>query len=270
MLSINYYLLVLSIFVHKFLGKSKSGKSTYVNSLRNIDSLVEYSKICMNDYKKYMSKESYGRILEIGTGSNFLVPFRLTDFGEYVKTIDKFNCLINNFDLYKNLNLPSEELDSLEQFLIFDGKKFGGGSINYEVIGLEEYSSLKPYDLIVSRAVFEHLDDVEACFKSLSSLLSKDGEMIHEIDFRDHGLFTHFGLSAGFFYSLTEEDWQRGLILAPGLPNRLSSNDFFQLFSKYFPSKQIIMHVKINTAIKDKYLLLDKSRDNRVVVFHIK
>ena len=48
----------------------------------------------------------------------------------------------------------------------------------------------KIYDFIVSRAVLEHLYNPLNTLHYMVSCLKPGGQMFHEIDFRDHGMFT--------------------------------------------------------------------------------
>lgn len=270
MRSWKFYLLRCSIELHKFLGKSKSGRANYVNSLRSKRDLDIYSSVCVSDYVKYLEKSRYSRILEVGTGSTLLTAFYLRNHGDFVHSIDKYNGLLSLDGLYNDLGLDDTERASLEFISSVNGVSFKGKNVNYDVCGLESFKSDKTFDLVVSRAVFEHLDNVELSLSNLANLLSEEGEMIHEIDFRDHGLFTHFGLNDGFFYSLSKEDWNYAMDITPGLPNRYSSRDFEFLFRKYFPNKVVCSFVKVEGGISEKYTVEDESRKNRVVVFHIK
>lgn len=47
------------------------------------------------------------------------------------------------------------------------------------------------YDLIVSRAVLEHVEDPELSIERMARALRPGGVMLHKIDLRDHGLFSH-------------------------------------------------------------------------------
>ena len=49
------------------------------------------------------------------------------------------------------------------------------------------------FDLIISRAVLEHIYYIEKAFNVMDVLLKSGGIMIHKIDFRDHGMFSENG-----------------------------------------------------------------------------
>ena len=46
------------------------------------------------------------------------------------------------------------------------------------------------FDLIVSRAVLEHVFDVDTAWASMDTLLAPGGHMLHKVDFRNHGFYT--------------------------------------------------------------------------------
>jgi len=47
-------------------------------------------------------------------------------------------------------------------------------------------AALAAFDLIISRSVYEHLDDVEGVTRALAALTRADGLQIHFVDLRDH------------------------------------------------------------------------------------
>ena len=46
------------------------------------------------------------------------------------------------------------------------------------------------FQVIVSRAVLEHVFDVPAAWSSMDALLAPGGSMLHKVDFRNHGLYS--------------------------------------------------------------------------------
>ena len=63
------------------------------------------------------------------------------------------------------------------------------------------------FDIVLSRAVLEHVYDIDTAMQTMDFLLKPGGYMIHDIDFRDHGIFTTYGFSPLEF--LTVSDWAR-------------------------------------------------------------
>ena len=269
-------LLKLSLFLHKMYGKSKSGKSSYVNPTVGDSNHINYAHEVVNDYLKLLKNQSSNLdILEVGTGANLLPALILSKKFKSVKSIDKYNCLNHSINLYNKSGLVDDIFTkSLNTFLTLRGKEFNYTNINYEETGLESIQEKNKFDVILSRAVFEHLDNPEESLKNMAKYLKENGEMIHEIDFRDHGIFTHFKLSPFYMYKIPDTAWRKSSIKNPGLPNRLTSFDFEILFKKYFPKHQIhkivkekleINPIRLNNSVKRKY----KNLDERVVVFHL-
>jgi hypothetical protein len=49
-----------------------------------------------------------------------------------------------------------------------------------------------PMNMIISQAVLEHIDDLDATYAAMESWLSRDGLMSHQIDFKSHGVSRHW------------------------------------------------------------------------------
>ena len=95
---------------------------------------------------------------------------------------------------------------------------------------LPQYLGGEQFDLIVSRAVLEHVLDVEGVFRSIVSLLRPGGRTVHAVDFENHGLFE----AQGPVYFLRFPDWLWRLASSHrGLPNRQRKSDFVKLIAKF-------------------------------------
>ncbi len=75
------------------------------------------------------------------------------------------------------------------------------------------------FDLIVSRAVLEHLYDLDAAFSAMDELLRPGGTMLHKVDFRDHGMFTDGGMHPLTFLTVPDRLY-RLMSRNSGRPNR--------------------------------------------------
>jgi len=96
--------------------------------------------------------------------------------------------------------------------------------------GIEEAAKVLkdgPFDLIVSRAVMEHVADPDAAFSAMDRLLSPGGHMIHKIDLRDHGLFSDKGFHPLTFLTVPERIY-RWMTRESGKPNRRLYNYYRQ------------------------------------------
>jgi SAM-dependent methyltransferase len=202
----------------------------------SIDESLAYIKSVFNDYKKVSGKEKfYGKVLELGPGDSDGVGLLfLSDGASHVDLADRFysardseqqkrisDCLMAEYprlsqlkpDLDKYLTRYYGEDASGEKF--FD-KREGG------------------YDMIVSRAVLEHVDDPELVIRKMYTSLNQEGCLIHKVDLRDHGMFSP-GKSAvkflevpGFLYKL--------MTCGSGLPNRYLFHRYKQLLQSLNPN----------------------------------
>lgn len=71
-------------------------------------------------------------------------------------------------------------------------------------------------DLVISRAVLEHVDDLEATFADMVGAMRPGAVAIHQVDLRSHGLHKAHRLD---FLAWSDELWQR-MYSAKGVPNR--------------------------------------------------
>ena len=99
------FLLKFSLKVHSFIGNSRTRSSLYVNPTRGVFPNIDYANSVYQDYIKVLKDIKFNlpksKILEVGTGANFLVSFLFKNNFNYVKSIDVSNCLDLNSDIYK-------------------------------------------------------------------------------------------------------------------------------------------------------------------------
>ncbi|HEV2700862.1 MAG TPA: class I SAM-dependent methyltransferase [Steroidobacteraceae bacterium] len=82
-------------------------------------------------------------------------------------------------------------------------------------------------DIIVSFDVIEHLLDLPQAVRNMSSLLTRDGRMIHRIDYGPHGVWLSTQDPLSF---LSVPDWLWSAIGSNrGYPNRVRHGQFVQL-----------------------------------------
>ena len=181
-------------------GKSLSESLAYINQV--FDDYLTYSGISPD-----MLREK--RILEIGPGDNMGVALRFLLAGaKQVVCLDKFYSKRDteqHCKIYREMraHLNDNERHIYDSIINLDGNiNINTEKLNYiHGIGIEEADKVLEtgsFDLIVSRAVIEHIYDPDTAFSVMNGLLGSGGTMIHKIDFRDHGLFSSKG-----FHSLT-------------------------------------------------------------------
>ncbi len=180
------------------------------------------------------------RILEVGPGDNLGVALRfLLDGAKEVVALDRFYSYRNNEQqtrIYRALqarygpayadlcaSMIRVATTPPDRPAAFTGFRYIHG------LGLEEARSIFPpaaFDLIVSTAVMEHLSNVDVSLAVMDYLLAPGGMMLHQIDFRDHGMFTTGGQHPLAFLTLAPRLWYHMTSEAGGAPNRTLMNHY--------------------------------------------
>jgi SAM-dependent methyltransferase len=82
-----------------------------------------------------------------------------------------------------------------------------------------------PFDLCISRAVLEHVRDLEQLHRDIEALTTRSAVVIHKVDLRSHG----FQLTHDLDFLLFPEPVWRGLTTHIGEPNRARFNRYFEI-----------------------------------------
>lgn len=85
------------------------------------------------------------------------------------------------------------------------------------------------FDLVISRAVLEHVRDLDRSYRELDLLLADDAVLIHKVDLRCHGFRWNHELD---FLMFSERLW-RGLTTHIGEPNRQRYPEYLALGERY-------------------------------------
>lgn len=170
------------------------------------------------------------RLLELGPGDNLGLALRFLAAGaRQVVTLDKF-AVRRDRDaeraIYRELvdRLDPRERERCAGVLRDNGKvAFDPERLSARAgIAIEDADrTLEPgsFDLILSVAVLEHLYDSDSAFAAMDRLLRPGGLMLHQIDFRDHNMFTAGGRHPLEFLTVNDRLW-RWMTLHSGGPNR--------------------------------------------------
>lgn len=171
----------------------------------NPQQIAQYFVECIRDYqvklglneagfRKYIEGKS---VLEYGPGDILGVPLLMYAYGaKKVDCVDRFP--LSNLS-YKNIQVYNKIMDCLdkgERGRACSAFKEKGNpasgirseAINYSVTGdgLSEFD--EKYDLIISRAVLEHVNNLEATIRDIERNMIHGGISIHKVDLRSHGL----------------------------------------------------------------------------------
>jgi SAM-dependent methyltransferase len=152
-----------------------------------------------------------GRVAEIGPGGNAAVALNLLASGaESVDLLDRFifthdeaqlDRLYRRFDNYGDLSkvrFHTGESAAAERF----------------------FQKHRGFDAILSCAVLEHLSDPAGALKTMVAALQPGGRMVHQVDLRDHGMFTAGGKHELTFLTIPDA-FYRVMSEPRGRPNRV-------------------------------------------------
>ncbi|HKP95110.1 MAG TPA: methyltransferase domain-containing protein [Fibrobacteria bacterium] len=226
---------------------------------------VEYVDEVVGDYFKRsgvaIDSVRGKRILEIGPGENLGVGLQLLMLGaKEVMSVDRFRSLrpiADQTSIYRKLR---ERLDpagkaEFDALIRLDGDAYTLNPERYRYIPDTPLETLSlsgaredAFDLILSRAVLEHLYDLDKAMDVMHRLLKPGGRMIHEVDFRDHGMYTNLGLNPLSYLTVPDRIW--GMMSSHlGAPNRCLSD--------FFSAKMEKLGYRHHTIVKS---ILDGSR----------
>jgi SAM-dependent methyltransferase len=170
------------------------------------------------------------RVLEIGPGEDLCVALRfLAADAARVSLIDRFTFDVDpgwEREVYRLLleDLADDGRRRLSGLLAPDGRLEADGT-RLEMIrgvGIEagaERLGERRFDLIGSVAVLEHVYDLEASLRAMDALLAPGGRMVHQVDLRDHGMFSAGGRHPLEFLTIPDSLY-RLMTSHTGAPNR--------------------------------------------------
>jgi SAM-dependent methyltransferase len=206
---------------------------------------VAYSRMIFDLYRQNGSPErvdrAWGRVLELGPGEDFCVALRFLAAGaEHVSCVDRFEFHVDpqwEREVYRELlgDLDDAGRDRLARLVGPDGS-LEAADARLEAIrgvGIEEAPARlrgARFDLIASVAVLEHVYDLEASFRAMDELLAPGGVMVHQVDLRDHGMFSGGGRPALDFLTIRDPVY-RLMTSHTGAPNRERAGRYRELLS---------------------------------------
>lgn len=204
------------------------------SGFESIETAQAYFQTCFCDYTKIMGipVDSIGeflagkKILEYGPGDvlgNALLFF--AHGAEKVDCIDRFplaRFTERHNGIYSAIlaSLPEKLRERAENAFVNSrnlSRGFRPELISYKIESQGITQSPHKYDLILSRAVLEHVSDLSGTFKNIKSSLKQDGLTVHLVDLKSHGLDHRRE-----FDFLSWNPWVYSLMYShKGFPNRL-------------------------------------------------
>ncbi len=164
-----------------------------------LDESMRYIEGVMSDYKRYGRLANFrGVVAEVGPGDNSGVALLMRGEGcDRVDLIDRYESRRDPAKHHRIYEALSEKYNLSrfrrgcrwnDQDLEGITQKVGHSA---EAYFRECSRSAEPvYDLIVSRAVMQHLFDPLGAMEAMIACLKPGGQMIHKIDLRDLNMFT--------------------------------------------------------------------------------
>jgi SAM-dependent methyltransferase len=197
------------------------------------EDLAQYCLRSVSDYERVLHS-SVGdgargivgsRVLEYGPGDFLGVAVVLVAKGASdVTCVDRFplfNDSSHNIAAYQAIlaELRSDERQRAEQCFRTVGRPESGldpARVCYEVQRSGLSGMRDAFDLVLSRAVLEHVDDLPATFRDMRGALRPSGRAVHLVDLSSHRLHRRNPLDF-----LTYPDWLWSLMYShKGVPNR--------------------------------------------------
>lgn len=198
-----------------------------------------YFRQCLADYfalLKLNPQEAAGflagkHILEYGPGDIPGVALLLVAYGaERVTCVDRFPLIAMSTYNQTVLNQLLEGLEPAQRVRAENCFRTPGdpaSGLNEKhlryLVSRDGLSAMRAeVSLILSRAVLEHVHDLDAIFADMRSALRPDGVALHQVDLKSHGLHQHNPMDF-----LTWPVWLwRMMYSEKGAPNRLRRNAY--------------------------------------------
>lgn len=233
--------------------------------------IADYFKQCFEEYfqvlqvapreiGRYLARK---RVLEYGPGDLPGVALLMVAHGaESATCVDRFPLISTSL---KNIEVLRRILDGLQGdareraascFARFDdpASGFNEQRIRY-LVRPSGLSGLRDAtDLIISRAVLEHVNDISATFADMRDALCEAGIAIHQVDLKSHGLHRCNPLD---FLSWPAHWWSR-MYGHKGVPNRWRVNRY----------REVLAETGLRALVLKPTLLADK-RDIEEVRPHL-
>lgn len=246
----------------------QTGRGAARESAREI---ADYFKQCFEEYfqalqvapreiGRYLARK---RVLEYGPGDLPGVALLMVAHGaESATCVDRFPLMSaspRNIEVLRRIldGLQGEERERAAScFVRFDDPASGLNEqrIRY-LVRPSGLSGLRDAaDLIISRAVLEHVNDLSATFADMRNALTGAGVAVHQVDLKSHGLHRRNPLD---FLSWPTHWWSR-MYGHKGVPNRWRINRY----------REALAETGLRTLVLEPTLLADK-RDIEEVRPHL-
>jgi len=259
----------------RFLLLSKTSTSGSTHLKHNLVESLDYINEVYNDYIHYGNldqDEIRGKqILEIGPGDNFGVALKFIAKGaEKVTSLDRFYSKRDNIqqlNIYQALlkTFSPDEISDVEAAIEISDMTFKIKESKIQYLfgqGIEDFiTPNNKFDLIISRAVLEHVQNPDKAFDNMDSFLKNGGKMLHKVDLRNHGIFSELSDNPLYFLTINSRIWAL-MSKHSGSPNRKRINYYEKkLKSLGYEYKIYVTHILNKKEILPHKIHISKGID---------
>lgn len=207
----------------------------------NSDEVADYFYQCCQDYREQLGLDEAGfkaylsekTVLEYGPGDILGVALLFHAYGaKTIHCVDRFplnkisekNILV--YQALINCLTGDEKQRAMNVFNVPGNPEsgFNRNVIEYSVTHSGLSGKTNAYDLIISRAVLEHVNDLDATFLDIKNALKPAGTSIHKVDLKSHGLDRY----QPFDFLTWSNASYRLMYSHKGFPNRWRVNKYVQ------------------------------------------
>lgn len=193
---------------------------------------LDYIQSVYDDYLRYSGCETLGgKVAEVGPGDNCGIGLLLLEGGgQSVDLVDRFYAHRNPVQqatIYHGLVQHHPGVARiLDGASLMDETSFPGIHRYYgDAASAENYfKEGQGYDVILSRAVLEHVRDPLLALRRMTDALAPGGLLLHKVDLRDHDMFS--GHHGELRWLEIPEGIYRRMSQSSGRPNRVLSHRY--------------------------------------------
>jgi SAM-dependent methyltransferase len=201
----------------------------------SLERSIAYIDQVFDDYVRYgdLGGDALAgkRVLELGPGDNFGVALLLLAAGaERIVVTDRFipyRDPARQRQIYEALlaRMTQAQRARVAGVDPAAADPFAGAPLDaLEETPIEEAAGIlgaESFDLVISRAVLEHVGDLGRAFDAMDTMLVPGGRMLHKVDLEDHGLFSEGGQNPLTFLTVSDRVYSWMGEESAGLPNRV-------------------------------------------------
>ena len=211
----------------RFLNGDIATSSGTLHASMDTKESLAYLRTVFADYLRYAGCSAFfGKVAEVGPGDNCGIGLLLLEGGCHsVDLVDRFYSHrdpVRQASIYRELTKHHPGIARiLEGTNLEDEATFPGIYRHYGEEASAEcfFKEGQDYDLILSRAVLEHVRDPLLALRRMTVALKPGGLLLHKVDLRDHGMFS--GQYPELKWLEISERAYRRMSQAKGRPNRV-------------------------------------------------